>query len=215
MPPAPFDFEARWRELSEEITAGVQEWGPQYPKATLREIEAAVDERSAELRARMLEDVDLASQVADIGQAGARDRPVRPRCGSRVEPRERQVTAYRGKTLALRRRYAVYPTCQVAFFPCMRSWACSRGQLTPCLQESLVRLGIWMPFAQAVDALRIFIGLQVSEPTVRRLTGASGAAYVAVQAAAVEAIERTLPETPAGPAVHLLSVDGAMAPLLH
>jgi hypothetical protein len=121
MPPAPFDFGARWPELSEEIMAGIQEWRLQHPKATLREIEAAVDERLAELRARMSEDVDLASQVADIGQVGAPDRPVRPHCGSWVEPRERQVTTYHGKTLALRRSYAVYPTCQVAFFPCMRS----------------------------------------------------------------------------------------------
>jgi hypothetical protein len=94
MPPAPFDFGVRWRE-----------------------IEAAVDERLAELRARMLEDVDLASQVADIDRGGARDRPVRPHCGSRVEPRKRQVRTYHGKTLALRRSYTVYLTCQVAFSP--------------------------------------------------------------------------------------------------
>jgi hypothetical protein len=76
-----------------------------------------------------------------------------------------------------------------------------------------VRLGTWIPFAQAVDASRFFIGLQVSEPTVCRLTGASEGAYMAVQAAPVEAIAQTLPETPAGPAVHLLGVDRAMLPL--
>jgi hypothetical protein len=81
------------------------------------------------------------------------------------------------------------------------------GQPTPCLQETIVRLGTWMPFAQAVDGLRFFTGLQVSEPTGRRLTGTSRAAYTAVHAAAVEVIEQTLPATPAGSAVQLLSVD--------
>jgi hypothetical protein len=47
----PVDFGALWRELSEEIVAGIQEWRLQHPKAALREIEAAVDERLAELRA--------------------------------------------------------------------------------------------------------------------------------------------------------------------
>jgi hypothetical protein len=55
----------------------------------------------------------------------------------------------------------------------------------------------------------------VSEATVRRTTEAAGAAYEAVQTAAVEAIERHLPPVPLGPRIQLLSVDGAMVPLQH
>jgi hypothetical protein len=51
--------------------------------------------------------------------------------------------------------------------------------------------------------------LTVTEPTVRRTTEGAGAAYVAVQTAEVEQLERTLPPAPAGPAVQRLSVDGA------
>jgi hypothetical protein len=100
--------------------AGIEEWRLQHPKATLREIEAAVDARLAELRARMLQDVALASQAADVSQARAQDRPKGPHCGTLVEPRgprERQVTTHHGKTLRLRRRYVMCPTCQVGFFP--------------------------------------------------------------------------------------------------
>jgi hypothetical protein len=61
MPATPFDFAARWRHLSEAIMAGIQEWRLQHPKASLQEIEAAIDERLAELRARMLQDEALAS----------------------------------------------------------------------------------------------------------------------------------------------------------
>jgi hypothetical protein len=120
MPPIPFDFVARWRALSAEIMAGIQEWHVQHPKATLREIEAAIDERLAELRARMLQDAALASPAADVSQASPLERPACPHCGSRVEPRgprEPQVMTHQGKTRRLRRSYTVCPTCQVGFFP--------------------------------------------------------------------------------------------------
>ncbi len=54
----------------------------------------------------------------------------------------------------------------------------------------------------------------MSEPSVRRLTQAAGAAYVAVQTAEVAQIERELPQPPAGPPRALLSVDGAMVSLV-
>lgn len=101
------------------------------------------------------------------------------------------------------------------FFPLDEELALLPGQLTPQLQQSVVRLGTWMPFAQAAEALAFFTGAQASEPTVRRVTERSGAAYVAVQTAAVETIEQTLPPAPVGPPVQLLSVDGAMVPLVH
>jgi hypothetical protein len=59
MPLTPFNFAARWRELSDEIMARIQEWCLQHPKATLREVEEAVDECLAELRAHMLQEVAL------------------------------------------------------------------------------------------------------------------------------------------------------------
>jgi hypothetical protein len=47
MSPLAVDFAIHWRALSEEIMAGIEEWRLHHPKATLREIEAAVDERLA------------------------------------------------------------------------------------------------------------------------------------------------------------------------
>ena len=43
-----------WEALSHEILTGMREWRLQHPKATLREIELALDERWYRLRARML-----------------------------------------------------------------------------------------------------------------------------------------------------------------
>jgi hypothetical protein len=101
------------------------------------------------------------------------------------------------------------------FSPLDEELALLPGQLTPRLQESVVRLGTWLPFAQAAEALAFFTGVTISVATVRRLTEGAGAAYEAVQTAAVERLERELPSAPAGPCVQLLSVDGAMVPLQH
>jgi hypothetical protein len=87
--------------------------------------------------------------------------------------------------------------------------------LTPRLQESLVRLGTWMPFRRATQELNHFTGVRVSEATARRLTEQAGADYVAVQTEQVEQIHQQLPAPPAGPKLQLLSVDGAFVPLIH
>jgi len=71
-----------------------------------------------------------------------------------------------------------------------------------------------MPFEKAAGELRYLLGVQLSEPRVRRLTEKAGAAMVAVQEAEVERLEREAPLAPAGPALQLLSVDGAMVPLV-
>jgi hypothetical protein len=88
------------------------------------------------------------------------------------------------------------------------------GSVSPRLHEWLVRLAAWMPFEQAAKLLSDFVRVQVSQTTTRRQTEAAGAAYVAIQSEEVELIERALPPAPQGPAKQLLSVDGAMVPLL-
>ena len=88
------------------------------------------------------------------------------------------------------------------------------GKLTPRLQQAVVRLGTWIPFERAAGELEDLLGVQLSEPRVRRLTEKAGAALVAVQEAEVARLERVAPCAPAGPALQLLSVDGAMVPLV-
>jgi hypothetical protein len=56
--------------------------------------------------------------------------------------------------------------------------------------------------------------VHVSEATARRQTENWGAAYVSVQEKEVKRIEQELPPAPAGPEKMLLSVDGAMVPLV-
>jgi len=72
-----------------------------------------------------------------------------------------------------------------------------------------------MPFSPAAKMLGHFTKVDISEATARNTTEGAGRAYVAVQAAELEVLQKELPESPAGPAVEQVSVDGAMVPLLH
>jgi hypothetical protein len=79
----------------------------------------------------------------------------------------------------------------------------------------MVRLGTWIPFEPVTQGIAYFCKVQLSEPTARRRTAEAGQAYVEIQTAQVEALERGEGEPPPGPPVQQISVDGAMVPLLH
>lgn len=87
------------------------------------------------------------------------------------------------------------------------------GALSPTVQEAVVRLGAMVPFGQVAAILAMSMKVGVSVATVRRLTLKSGAALVAVEDAAVEELERTMPEAVQGVPRQQVSVDGAMVPL--
>lgn len=74
----------------------------------------------------------------------------------------------------------------------------------------MARLGTWMPFRAAQRELAFFLGVEVAEASVRTLTEQAGAAQVQLQAAEVAALLTKPPESPPGPEVQLLSLDGAL-----
>ena len=113
-------YEQEWHTLSEEVISGMKEWRDQHPKAPLQEIEKALDERVAKMRARMLQDAALASTASDWSQAAPEERPVCPLCGSTLVARgkkTRRLQTQGGREIALTRRYGVCPTCQSGLFP--------------------------------------------------------------------------------------------------
>ena len=100
--------------------AGLEDWRAVHPTATFAQIEAERDERLAGLRARLLEDLALASRAADVASAPAGERPRCPGCGAELAPRgrgERAVLTQRGREVRLRRDYAVCPSCGAGLFP--------------------------------------------------------------------------------------------------
>lgn len=109
-----------WETLSAEILTGMREWRVQHPKATLREIEAALDERWYRLRARMLQDVALQSHAADWQQAPEAERPSCSVCGATLilrGKRSRQLQTHGGQQITLHRSYGLCPTCKKGLFP--------------------------------------------------------------------------------------------------
>jgi len=106
-------------------------------------------------------------------------------------------------------------TVEQDFFPLDEELALLPGSLTPSLQEAVVRLGTRMPFGSVVQELTFLKHVTTTETTIRRQTETAGMAYVALQTAEVERLERTLPPVPEGANRQLLSTDGALVPLVH
>lgn len=106
--------------MAEEVLTGMKEWRLQHPRASLSEIELALDERLSRLRARMLEDAALASAAANLSGAAAGERPVCPTCERTLEARgqhTRELTTVHDRTITLTRSYAACPACQAGLFP--------------------------------------------------------------------------------------------------
>ena len=61
--------EAQWRQLADEVCTGMKEWRLQHPKATLTEIERALDERLARMRALHYNDVEADRNTVAVVQA--------------------------------------------------------------------------------------------------------------------------------------------------
>jgi hypothetical protein len=106
------------------------------------------------------------------------------------------------------------PPANAGFSPLDAELALLPGSLTPLLQEQLTQLGAWLPFAPAARLFTRFTQVPVSAATTQRLTEAVGLATEALEDAAVTAIAETWPPVPPGPPTALVSVDGAMVPLV-
>jgi len=99
------------------------------------------------------------------------------------------------------------------FFPLDEELGLLPGSLTPKQQEHLAHLSTWMPFERASQMLEKLLGVQVSEPTVRRGTLRAGAlGEVRQTAQSQQPAESVAQGTPCEKQV--ISTDGAYVPLI-
>lgn len=113
-------FDRRWHQLAQEVLSGIHDWPVQHPRATLAEIEEELDHRLNRLRAKLLEDLAMASAAAEVAGSQAQERPRCPSCGTVLQGRGKQVrqlTTQGDHQLHLKGSYGSCPTCQVGFFP--------------------------------------------------------------------------------------------------
>lgn len=111
--------EAAWHREAEAVISGMKEWRAQHPRATFTEIEEALDVRLDGMRARLLEDLALASRATDLSGEAA-ERPRCADCGAELRPRgvhPREVVTRGDQVVHLERQYAACPQCGGGRFP--------------------------------------------------------------------------------------------------
>lgn len=113
----PEELQERWKELGEQIFAGVAQWRAAHPQATLTEIEQAVDAQVHRLRARMIEQTAQASAAAENE---ASQGLVCEQCGKPWQARGRAKRCWQtqgGQQVEVERTYVSCPQCGGGFFP--------------------------------------------------------------------------------------------------
>lgn len=110
----------KWDDLYEEASQEVLRWRRQHRKASLTEIEEAVDAELARMRAQMIQDLALASATADIPALAPEERPRCPQCGGPLVAngrQERELTTDHEQAVVLKRSKGYCRHCQLSFFP--------------------------------------------------------------------------------------------------
>jgi RNase P subunit RPR2 len=114
------ELEGRWEDLAAEVLSGMAEWRVQHPRATMREIEDAVDERLDRMRTRLLADAAMASEAADWREAPPEERPRCPECREPLQARSRQTRRLQSQgrgEVVLERSQGTCPSCGASLFP--------------------------------------------------------------------------------------------------
>jgi hypothetical protein len=112
--------EALWQQLTQDVMNEMRAWRVAHPKATLREMETELDARLNQMRARMLEDLVLASPAADWVDTPVAQHPNCRDCGAPLQLRgidTRTLQTHGGQNLTFQRRYGTCPTCGAGLFP--------------------------------------------------------------------------------------------------
>jgi hypothetical protein len=113
----PEDLQERWKDLGEQVFAGVAQWRASHRQATLAEIEQAVDAQIHQLRARMIEQTAQASAAAE---SEASQGLVCEQCGKPLQARGRAKRSWQtqgGQRVEVERSYVSCPQCGGGFFP--------------------------------------------------------------------------------------------------
>lgn len=110
----------------QEVSAGLQDvlgmsqWRAAHPKATLREIEDAVDAQINQLRAQLIEELVHLGEGEEWSEGPAEARPRCERCGALLVARGKQtryVQTNGGEAIKLERQYGTCPQCGQGLFP--------------------------------------------------------------------------------------------------
>jgi len=108
----------KWQGMSEEMNAGIVKWREAHPRATFREIEAEIDRRLDEYRAKVLSDTANLSASAEWIEGP--DGLSCPHCGAKLAGKgrkKRRLQTRGGNEVGIERKYGVCPECGQGIFP--------------------------------------------------------------------------------------------------
>ena len=114
------EVERVWAGLSEEVILEVTRWRSEHPRATFKEVEEAVDGSLSRVRARLLQEVVLASDAREVRGDTEGDGAKCPECGHLLQDRGkfiRRVSTNFGQPIELKPGYGVCPACKAGSFP--------------------------------------------------------------------------------------------------
>jgi hypothetical protein len=109
-------LQEKWREMSEAMIVGMNEWRERHPRATLREIEMEIDKRLSGMRAQMITDTVMKSPSAEWGEG---ETEVCPKCGGKLMKKgkkKRKLETQGGKEIEMEREYGMCLGCGYGFF---------------------------------------------------------------------------------------------------
>ena len=112
--------ERNWSRVAEGVMLEIKEWREQHPRASFTEIESAVDGLWAKARARILQDVALASDAKTISAEGGESCSQCSECGGQLKSRGekvRKLSTSHDQRIELKRSYGVCPACGTGIFP--------------------------------------------------------------------------------------------------
>lgn len=104
-------------KMEQDLSRGMREWREANGKATLREIEAELDERLSQLRAKVLTETANRSEASDWKTG---EGPKCEGCGKAMVKRgeaKRRLKTGDGQEITIQRQYASCPACGAGFFP--------------------------------------------------------------------------------------------------
>jgi hypothetical protein len=110
----------RWKKSFQQVSAEVSEWRVEHPRASLTEIEQAVDGKLAKVRREMIEELAMESQLRDIKGLTAEERPKCPGCGQPMVAngkQKRQLKTTYEEVIELERSKGYCRHCGASFFP--------------------------------------------------------------------------------------------------
>lgn len=110
----------KWTDSFQGASEEVSKWRESHRRASLTDIENTVDGQLSRVRAEMIQELALESELTDFKKLGPEERPKCPVCGGPLAAngkQKRQLTTTYEQKVELERSKGYCRECGVSYFP--------------------------------------------------------------------------------------------------